>query len=326
MLTREIVTWGYRLILGREPESDDAIQSHLGHDSIDVFRGVLLSSREFERKNHLTHGINRWVASPIFEGKRLIWLNLADRFVSRGCLLDFYEPAETHFVRSLLRRNDIFLDIGANIGWFTLIASTIIDVHGHIYAFEPRGETRLYLEKTVAMNGLSGTVTVYPFALSDSRGEGLLSWSIETDNPGGSFLSPEGRVGMEQQRVELLQLDELGLGRINFIKLDVEGAEMRVLRGAQRTVSEHRPILLSELSPSMLSRVSGAPVEEFFEYFHHLEYAAFIVDMSRFGERIETFPRDWPKSLLNVGLIPNERSASIDMAIIAQQLVEPITD
>jgi len=308
MVPREAVLWGYRLILGREPESETVIEGHVGLADVATLRRGLLNCEEFARKN-LVSGLPRvWVAAPVMRGKRLMWIDLGDQFVSLGCLFDSYEPAETRFVEAVLQPGDVFVDVGANVGWFTLLASTIVGETGRIHAFEPRAETGDYFEKTVMLNRLQDQVTVYRYGLADGEGQGCLNWAKDTDNPGGSFLADDvASERMETQSVALRQLDQLGLQRVDFMKVDVEGAEMRVFRGARATLERCRPMILSELSPEMLERGSGAHTDAFFAFFKELGYRCFTVDMQRDGEEITGFPVDWHKSLLNVGLVPKEQ-------------------
>jgi FkbM family methyltransferase len=309
MVPREAVVWAYRLILGREPESEAVIEGHGRLADVAALRRRLLNCEEFARKN-LVSGLPRvWVAAPVMRGDRLMWIDLGDQFVSLGCLFDSYEPAETRFVKTMLRPDDVFVDVGANVGWFTLLASTIVGEAGRIYAFEPRAETGDYLEKTVMLNGLQGRVVVYHYGLSDTEGQAFLNWAKDTDNPGGSFLTDHvASERMESQPVALRPLDQLGLQRVDFLKVDVEGAEMRVFRGALATLERCRPVILSELSPDMLERGSGADTEAFFAFFAQIGYRCFTIDVQRPWEEITAFPADWHKPLMNLSLIPKERS------------------
>jgi hypothetical protein len=130
---------------------------------------------------------------------------------------------------------------------------------------------------------------------------------------------------MECQSVTLMPLDEVSIGRVDFMKVDVEGAEMRVFRGAQRTLEDFRPIMLSEISPAMLERVSVSSTQEFFAFFQKLEYRCFIIDPQRLGEELRDYPSNWPKPLMNIGLIPAERcNSEIDKSFrFAPRLTRP---
>jgi FkbM family methyltransferase len=310
VLTRDEVIWGYRLMLGREPESEAVIEAHRQLADVPTFRRALLECAEFAHHNPISTIPRRWVIAPVLGGERLMWVDLGDHFVSRGCLVDNYEPAETHFVKAVLRPGDVFVDVGANIGWFTLVASVAVGESGRVHAFEPRAETVAHLIETVVLNELDDQVTTYPYGLADRETSGRLVWVSGTDNPGGSAVwSGEIPANMEEQPIALRPLDALKFDRVDALKVDVEGAELRVLRGGRKTLERCRPYILSELSPEMLRRVSGVPVEAYFDFVDRLGYRCFIVDVERCGEETRGFPVGWHKPLINLALVPRERPA-----------------
>lgn len=128
------------------------------------------------------------------------------------------------------------------------------------------------------------------------------------DEPGGSSLF-EGIPGdeFESMPIHVTALDKIDLARVDFIKIDVEGAEMNVFLGAGKTIETHRPAILSELLPSQLKRVSRVTPSTLLGHFRSMDYRAFIIDAVRCGEEIADFPANWPKDLLNIALIPEER-------------------
>lgn len=317
LLPREAVVWAYRLFLGREPESEAVIEAYQHVESIDTLRQAFLASDEFFCVSGASWFRNAWVAAPVMGGRYLMWIDLGDRYVSLGCLLDRYEMVSTQFVRGILREGDVFVDVGANVGWYTLLAASIVGESGKVHAFEPRSETVIRLEKTIALNSLGDRVTVHRCGLADADADGLLVWARSTDNPGGSHLSGEIPSGMLGERVSLETLDGLALPRLDFLKIDVEGAEMRVFAGGRRTIERCRPTILSELGPEMLARVSGASTDEFFGYFAGMGYRCHIVDHERLGEEIRSFPGDYGKPLLNLGLVPKDRPADLVARIFA---------
>ncbi len=170
MLTRDEVVWGYRYVLGRDPESEAVVSTHAAAmKGVPEFRRALLQSKEFASLNPWFQR-PYWVAAPVFGGARLMWIDLSDRYVSQGCLQDSYEIFESQFIRGVLRSEDVFVDIGANVGWYTMLASTIVGDGGHIHAFEPRRPIVDYLQRTAALNGLEKLITVYLRSASRRRG------------------------------------------------------------------------------------------------------------------------------------------------------------
>jgi FkbM family methyltransferase len=309
MLTRDEVIWGFRYCLGRDPESESVVEGHRNFNGWKELRNALLRCPEFVNGDFACAGLeNRWVIAPVMGGKRLMWVDLGDRYVSRACIRDDYEPNETRFIQKYLNTGDVFLDVGANIGWYTLLASTIVGEYGRIYAIEPRPGTFERLQETIALNKLQNKVKLYQLAVSDKSGSGFLSWVPQTDNPGGSFLSNEDLSGnMVSHPVELVTIDSLDINTVNFIKIDVEGSEYRAIMGAMNLILKNRPIILSEILPLSLQRISGKSADEYLELFLKLDYKIFIIDGIHGGKEIRNYPRWWERDVLNVGMIPQER-------------------
>lgn len=306
MLTRDEVIWGFRFCLGRDPETEEVIAQHAQFGNIAALRDMLLHSEEFFMTSSLFEP--KWILAPVFGGDKMMWLSLGDRNVSIECLHDRYEPAETEFVKFFLRKGNVFLDIGANIGWFTLLASGIVGPEGHVHAFEPRGDIRRYLSKSVEVNALGGDVTIDGVAISDRNGSAFLSWAQNTSNPGHSFVADRtGPDGMISEHIQLKTLDSLDLPRVDFIKIDVEGSEHRAMIGAAETLRKNRPIILSEINPSALAEVSNVSPSDYLAFFTDLNYRAFIIGDGYDGNEMLEFPGNWHRDLMNVGLFPREK-------------------
>ena len=308
MLTHDEVVWGYRYILGRDPEDDATVQAHAtAMSDVPTFRRALLLSEEFARLSvHFLQSC--WVAAPVFGGTRLMWIDLSDRYVSLGCLRDAYETAESRFIRGVLKESDVFVDVGANVGWFTMLASTIVGESGRIYAFEARRPIVDYLQRTVQLNRLEKVITVYAIGLSSEARSEILIWDPASGNGGGaSFGRDDASPNMASQTIEVQPLDSLNLGHVDVIKIDVEGAEPLVLEGAKTTIERDRPIILTEVLPSQLQRVCHCSPQQYIDFFLSRHYRGYIVDQVCCGENIRAFPDSWGKEVVNIGFIPEER-------------------
>jgi FkbM family methyltransferase len=143
---------------------------------------------------------------------------------------------------------DSVLDIGANIGFVSLVMS-MLSPKGSVFAFEPAHVTRVMLEKNVKLNGRHN-ISISDAALSDSEGSSTLNYS--QSNPSGSFVSEsaafENLGDLVRDRIRLSRLDDeyksLGVASCSLMKIDVEGHEPNFLRGAclhqeVRTTSRH---------------------------------------------------------------------------------------
>ncbi len=301
-LDREDVVIGFRLLLGREPESDEAIQAHISLGSIENLGDALMASQEFRSKYFQAQfSESKWVASQVLD-QYLMWVDLHDRYVSNGCLNNNWEPDETTFFISRLHTGDTVLDIGANIGWFTLVAAKHIGPAGTIHAFEPRPITYSMLSKTVSQNGLRNFVHLWEYALSDSAGEVILNWAANTDNPGGSFVTTDktGQAGHESVRVRAAKLDEL-LPDVapDVIKIDVEGAEPMVFSGAVNALGRRKPIILSELFPNQLLKVSGKTSAQYIQQMKDYGYSCYLLEGGKPTQHLKDFPQSAAKELVS---------------------------
>lgn len=155
-------------------------------------------------------------------------------------------------IKNILPKDGVFIDIGANIGYHSLLASKILSGGGHIYSFEPQHSIYLQLLKSVEKNNLKN-ITVYNTALSDRVGSETLY--IREENSGGSTLlslpvMESFQVG-SRVSVELATLDSFleNFPSVDLIKIDVEGYEYEVFRGAQKLLEKYHPTIIMEFSP-----------------------------------------------------------------------------
>lgn len=176
-----------------------------------------------------------------------------DDIISKYISLMDFEAGERKFVRAFLEAGDVFVDVGANIGLFTLTAAVKVGPSGHVYAFEPGSRPLERLRDNIELNRLTN-VTVFAQALSDIAGTQALhegGVGFDAFNSMGKPLSPKGGPAT------LVATDTLdgfvqrtGLdGHIKMIKIDVEGWESRVIEGGRKTLgSENSPVLQVEFN------------------------------------------------------------------------------
>jgi FkbM family methyltransferase len=178
-----------------------------------------------------------------------------------------YETATLRALRRALPPDAVVLDIGANIGAFSLAFAALCPA-GTVHAFEPGGLSHGYLARNVAANG---PVDVRPhrLALSDRTGE--LTFHCDAADPGAAHLAAAGEGG---ETVPVTTLDAwaagAGLPRVDLVKLDVEGNETAVLRGAREILARHRPAVLVEVNPVTLARFGHTTLPAFFAEVHRL--------------------------------------------------------
>jgi FkbM family methyltransferase len=273
-LTREHVVWAYRLLLDRDPESDDVIAPKLaGSRDTRELRHHLITSAEFRDKNRdYAHTNDRTIVIKEIDatnGPVRLFVDLADHVIGLNIVRGQYEADAIELVRRLLKAGDTAIDVGAHIGFFTMHMAASVGAAGHVYAFEPFPANAELLERSIAENRFETRVTFRREAVAAAQGTGTLTFPAETLNSGGAYLLRDGTAplsGNLKAPVPVVALDDLDLRRpVRFIKMDVEGAEPKVMRGAARLLDEDRPVILTELHPVQLERASGMGAYEFLE-------------------------------------------------------------
>lgn len=172
---------------------------------------------------------------------------------THGCWLGTYEREAQRVFLDVIREGDVVADIGANAGFFTLLAAKLVGPKGAVYAFEPFPRNLDYLNRHVAANALTN-VHVLPVALSAQAGTAFFSAGA---NPASGQLSERGEIAVRTETLDAL----VAAGRIappNFLKIDVEGSEYAVLTGAATVLERLRPsILLSSHGHKLRDRCAA---------------------------------------------------------------------
>jgi FkbM family methyltransferase len=132
---------------------------------------------------------------------------------------------------------DVVLDVGANVGAYTLLFGRWVGPAGRVFAFEPAPEARRGLERHIALNGLASRVAVRAEAMTDRRGVARFTASGPA---GDNRLVPASRAGLDVQTISIDDFCADTNARPALIKIDVEGAELDVLTGARRTIAARR--------------------------------------------------------------------------------------
>ena len=200
-----------------------------------------------------------------------------------------YEPHLTRFFERHVRPGMTVVDVGANVGYYTMLAAGLVGETGRVLAFEPNSENCRLILLSLHRNGL-GNVALHPLGLSDKAGSAYFSTHLGSN---GGFLPSAEATLMDPNCVVVptMKLDDLTVStRVDLMKLDTEGAEGLILAGAQGLLERDRPIVTSEFSVEMLGRVSGVTGRAYLEIFRSLGYRTFLIDRgSREPRPIEDF-------------------------------------
>jgi FkbM family methyltransferase len=223
--------------------------------------------------------------------KRLIEAGPVDR------LSDFVGPGST------------VVDVGANIGFFSLRFATWVGRGGHVIAIEPEARNIASLQRRVTRAGLSGVVTCVQAAAADRSGEVKLA--INPGHPGDHHLADDG------EPVTAVTLDELTADdsrRVTLVKIDVQGAESMVLAGARRLIGQHRPAIFVEVHEPSLTRLGSS----------RRELVATLVALGYGGHRLTRAgigARETPEEL-----IAQSASGYIDVLFLPLDSTSPAAD
>lgn len=220
-----------------------------------------------------------------------------------------HDAAETAFLEANVAPGDTVFDVGANFGYYTLVAARRCGPSGRVHAFEISRDEMLRLEENLALNPFAaGVVHLHRLAVMDGPGHVPITPTL---GAGTTHLAPGA--GIDAERVPGVSLDQFarehGVARVDFVKCDIEGAEMLMLRGARELLRVHRPLLVLEINPGALAGFD-ATGEEIVRALESLDYALFRFAWTARGRRLvrlraEDMPRG--EDFINVAGVPRER-------------------
>ena len=186
-----------------------------------------------------------------------------DRFISESIERDgVWEPLETQLILATLRPGDVFFDVGANIGYYSVIASTVVGAEGRVVSFEPDPANFALLSRNIRLNGVMNALTFRQAVCESSRSRPLY---LSEDNMGDHRLY-ESRDKRASVMVECIDLDAFtaSSGLIaDLVKLDTQGSEASILRGMRTMLDEFagRLKLILEFWPFGLRENGSSPEE-----------------------------------------------------------------
>ena len=195
-------------------------------------------------------------------GAKLV-LNPACEYSRKRFVYRKAEVPEILFMSKVVKPGDGVLDVGANIGYWSTALSAQVGPLGRVYAFEPSPISLEYLRKNIAINDC-GNVTVFPVGLSNEDKTGR--FRLSKAHTGSSRLDDDRSKKDDSIEIKVVALDSirgsLDLDKISFIKIDVEGGEVKILEGAKKLLSHISPIILLECNSS-LYKESGVSLARF---------------------------------------------------------------
>ena len=190
-------------------------------------------------------------------------------YVTEAILLDrTWEPQTTRELLRHLHAGGTFVDVGAHVGWYTLQAARAVGPRGHVIAVEPNPEILPQLRDNIRASGVGAFVVVAPVACSDSETT-LTLYAASRANTGETSLSAinagQAKGATASYSVRARRLDDIvkeaHTGRVDAVKIDVEGAEFLVLKGAAETLDRDKPVVSLELVDEQLKALGSSVAE-----------------------------------------------------------------
>jgi len=280
--TEEDIYYAYRLFLNRQPDPEGyavyqtMVRHH--HVSIQFLTDSFLYSRELQEiqaeRNKLL-----LVDLPDFK----LYVRLNDYFIGAAIASQkSYEPHVSSALLEILQPDHTFLDIGGNIGYFSMLAASKMAA-GQVIAFEPVPDNCDSFRQSVAANGYTH-VTLHPYAVADVSQ--TVALNIGARNSNSQMMAAE-LAEADLLRVEAVVLDDFlaEMPALHVVKMDIEGAEPLAVRGMMRLLRRFKPTLFIEFSPQLIQTVAGDDPQTFLQT---------LVDS---GYRLAHLPTSWNQSI-----------------------------
>ena len=266
----------FRLLLGRKPGRAEwpAHVWRVGED-LTVLVSSYLNSQEFANRHLVGRQLGQWelVELPNFK----LYASAEDSIGKVIIQAHNYEPHVSKMFFEYLRPGVGVLDIGANIGYFSLLAASLVGPSGFVQSWEPSSSNvkMLYASQLASK---FGNIEIVQAAATDKPE--LLRYFRNSSNgnvAGVENTNPEEMLSAET--VMGLPIDDFVPpdAQISFVKIDVEGHEFKALSGALKTLERNKPVVVSEFCPASLQQASGVSGREYLEFFVRLGYDFFVI-------------------------------------------------
>jgi len=191
----------------------------------------------------------------MFKPEIWIELEIEDWIAQNIYLLGNYEKEELMFLEHHLKPDDTFIDIGANIGIYTLLAAKLVEANGTVISFEPFEKNHAQLLKNIALNGFKN-IRAEKKAIDSTSDWMTIFYDPKEANKGMASAYQTGL--SEKEKVETISLDqylnEKEINKVDWIKIDIEGGEYPALLGMKETLQKYKPQIIIELDPEIIAK------------------------------------------------------------------------
>ena len=217
----------------------------------------------------------------VVEGNKL-FLDHGDSL--RLSIKGIHDPVQTSLIKKYVKSGNVVIDVGAHIGYYTLLFANLVKDKGHVWAFEPSGENFKLLKKNIEVNGCQN-VTLINKAVSNNSGLTKLYLSKTSQADHKTYDAGDPRSFIEVSAVSLDDYFREFKGKVDFVKIDVQGSETKVISGMEKIMSKNSKIkILTEFWPFGISKAGAIPRN----YLKLLsQYNFKLIDINEYTEKIQ---------------------------------------
>jgi FkbM family methyltransferase len=228
-----------------------------------------------------------------------------------------WESRITTFLANNIKPNEIVVELGAHIGYYTLLMAKLVSPGGHVYAYEVNDEVYNLAKFSLHMNKLSNMVTLKNIGIMNRSGEAFFSFYNPTldhyTNIGSSYMvSPQKKAEKLQKKVTITSLDEdiIGLKNIDWLRMDIEGSELPALYGAKKIIESSPNLkIVTEWFTKMLSNFGN--VSDLVDFLHGYGFRFYkIKDDGTLGDEIFKAELCDPNTATDIVLMKSNATSS----------------
>ena len=300
--------FSYRLLLGRKPD-DGTWQDWAGRIEAGISRDDIASSLMHSTEFSIKRETSR--TARIDLDRFIIFVDHTDPHIG-GSILKYktYEPHVTAVLNKLLRKDHIFVDVGASIGWFTLLAASLLS-QGQVIAIEPSHNNLQLLYRSIVANGFAN-VAILPYAATDTNTIVPLNTGISNS----VVPTIDDMTAWRGEYVAGIKVDDFlcQYPKVDVIKMDIEGHELKALRGMHKAIAAFHPVIVTEFNPVAIGQFARLEPNDLLQEFVNLGYGLSVIqgDGSELEfARAEDIFEHW--RMLNQRLDPVRTSYHLDL-------------
>jgi FkbM family methyltransferase len=297
----------------------DTFAAHTGIMDLQAVVKGFLDSEEFHQRQDLSRtGLPE---VPLICETNLgfrLYFYMSDTFVGWSVARGAYESPLTAALQTAVTPGMVCCDLGANIGFFTLLMSKLVGSSGLVFAFEPFPKNFALLKKSIAENKIDN-IRAFPYAVHEKESVGRLFYTRARQSDYVAMFvaepsSPACTDAFDGLDIAKVRLDDVIPAdyRVGCIKMDIEGSELYAVKGMSRILEKDRPLVFFEFNPYCLKKLNGLDPNELLRVFKSYGYR--MVSIEQFGKSETTefiyVPEIDEYHVSNLAAIPQEISPS----------------